>query len=351
MKNNSAIYRSTLSGFILRIFPTIFIGVFILLINSCKKEQIPAVTTGHITDITPTSANCIGNVYSGQGELLDRRGICYHNTISVPTLNDGYYEYEFFNQGNFSFHMDQLTPGTKYYLRAYVTPFMGETIYGQVISFSTTGSITGEIEFNSDLTYGSVTDIDHNSYKTIEIGTQTWMAENLKTSRYRDGSSITNVTYPTDWWDLTTQAYCCYRNEATYIKTYGELYNWYAVTDSRNIAPEGWHVPSDAEWTTLINFLGGESIAVGKMKETGPGHWTSPNAAATNSSGFTALPSGLRMSGDATFDFLGIHCYFWSSTEDAASTAWSRDLNYYSAMVLRTAADKRNGFSVRCVKD
>ncbi len=148
------------------------------------------------------------------------------------------------------------------------------------------------IQFNNDLTYGTMTDQDGNTYKTITIGTQTWMAENLKTTKYRNGDPIPNVTDISEWYHLTTGAYCDYINTPGSDVTYGKLYNWHTVADSRNIAPTGWHVPSDAEWAILIEYLGGSDVAGGKLKETGTTHWYNPTTEATNESGFTGLPGG-----------------------------------------------------------
>lgn len=141
----------------------------------------------------------------------------------------------------------------------------------------------------------TVKDIDGNQYQTVKIGSQVWMKENLKVTRYRNGDPIPRVTVNSEWVDLATGAYCaCYNDEGTTAFTYGYLYNWYAVDDRRNLAPAGWHVPTDAEWQILMDYLGGEILAGGKLKETGTSHWASPNTGATNESGFTARPGGIR---------------------------------------------------------
>ena len=207
--------------------------------------------------------------------------------------------------------------------------------------------------FNPDLTYGTMTDQDGNVYKTITIGTQTWMAENLRTTRYRDGTAIPNVTDNIAWSALTTGTYCTYENTADVvtIATNGMLYNWYAATDSRNIAPTGWHLPSDDEWETLINYLGGEDITDGKMKEAGTTHWASPNTSATNETGFTALPSGGRDGNDGAFLSLGNGGYWGSSTANGATNAWYRSMNYYNADCYRYYGNEQNWFAVRLIKD
>jgi len=206
------------------------------------------------------------------------------------------------------------------------------------------------IQFNPDLSYETTTDIDGNVYRTIKIGTQTWMAENLKVTRYRNGDAIPNVIDSDEWRYLTTGAYCDYENTASNSEVYGKLYNWYALADSRNIAPTGWHVASDAEWTTLTNFLGGEAVAGGKLKEKGTVHWQSPNKGATNETGFTALPAGFRHS-DGSVSKLGHNALLWSSSEYNDSYAWFRYLSYGSSYVDRYATYKVYGFSVRCIKD
>jgi uncharacterized protein (TIGR02145 family) len=208
------------------------------------------------------------------------------------------------------------------------------------------------INFNPDLIYGTMTDQEGNIYKTITIGTQTWMAENLRVTKYRNGDLIANVTGNSAWTILTTGACCTYGNTDSndLINLYGRLYNWFAVTDSRCIAPEGWHVPTDAEWSTLTTYLGGEGVAAGKMKETGISHWAKPNTNATNESGFTALPSGSRYSVVGTFNEMGTITYLWSSTTYDAPHAWNRFLNA-GVKCNRSFDFKTDGYPVRLIKD
>ena len=199
---------------------------------------------------------------------------------------------------------------------------------------------------------GTVTDIDGNVYQTVKIGDQWWMAENLKVTHYRNGDAIPNVTDETEWVSLTTGAYCNYDNDVNKVATYGRLYNWYSVTESRNIAPTGWHVPTDAEWQTLVDYLGGDAVAGGKMKETGTTHWRIPNTGATNESSFSVLPGGYRcLEEEYEYESLGYTALFWSSTEDGSSRAWSRELHCDNSEVEHESYDKKEGFSVRCVRD
>jgi uncharacterized protein (TIGR02145 family) len=198
--------------------------------------------------------------------------------------------------------------------------------------------------------FTSVTDIDGNVYRTVMIGGQVWMAENLRVTHYRNGDSIPNVTDNSAWGSLTGGAYCGYDGDSSNVAAYGLLYNWYAVVDTRNIAPAGWHVASDAEWQTLADSLGGNALAGGKMKETGTAHWSTPNTGATNESGFTALPGGYR-DYDGNSYSIGYIGYFWSATEFNSNFAWYRYLFYDLADINRFDYGKVAGFSVRCVKD
>ena len=194
-----------------------------------------------------------------------------------------------------------------------------------------------------------VTDIDGNVYHTVTIGKQVWMVENLKTTKYNNGDPLPIATDDKEWETQTTGAYCKYDNP-DYENSYGNLYNWFAVNDSRKIAPKGWHIPTDAEWETLINFLDGEGAAGGKLKESGTKHWKSPNTAATNESGFTALPGGTR-DVDGPFNHLGYMGYYWSATESSNEYAWYRCLDCDGSFVLRLEYFKKYGFSLRCIKD
>jgi uncharacterized protein (TIGR02145 family) len=197
----------------------------------------------------------------------------------------------------------------------------------------------------------TVTDIDGNVYHTVTIGTQVWMVENLKTTKYRDGTSIPNVTNDDDWAILTTGAYCDYDNTPTNSTTYGKLYNWYAATNAHNIAPTGWHVPTDEEWNTLTTYLGGESVAGGMLKEIGTTHWASPNTGATNETGFTALPGGSRYGSGGFYD-IGNDGSWWSTTDHDGTLAWYRYIIYNEKYVISyNFRSKVMGFSVRCVKD
>jgi len=191
------------------------------------------------------------------------------------------------------------------------------------------------------------TDADGNNYPIVQIGTQVWMAENLKTTKYDDGKSIPNVTDIALWSGLSTDAYCWYNNEVNYKNTYGALYNWYAVNTSK-LAPVGWHVATDAEWTTLSNYLGGNSVSGGKLKETGINHWTAQNSGATNETGFTALPGGQR-DFQGTNSFISRDADWWSSTANNSTEAWSRNITFLGGGTGIYSVNKCSGYSVRCI--
>lgn len=187
---------------------------------------------------------------------------------------------------------------------------------------------------------------------SVKICDQAWMDKNLDVDRYRNGDPIPKVTDNTAWAALTTGAYCYYNNDsATYAATYGKLYNWFAVNDPRGLAPAGWHIPTDAEWTSIVTCLGGAFVAGGEMKETGTIHWQSPNYGATNSSDFTGLPGGYRSYAGGLFDYVGIYGYWWSSTSQSSQGAWARRLSYNDVDVFTNNDAKKFGFSVRCVRD
>jgi len=191
---------------------------------------------------------------------------------------------------------------------------------------------------------------DEKTYTSLTIGTQQWMDKNLDVATYRNGDLIPYVTDPTTWAALTTGAWCYYNNDPINNGSYGKLYNWYAVNDPRGLAPVGWHVPTDIEFTTLITALGGESVAGGKMKVTGTTTWQSPNTGATNTTGWAGLPGGFRIS-VGPFGSVGYNGYWWSSTQDGVGTAWFRYLGYDNADAYRSNFLKTFGFSVRCVRD
>ena len=222
---------------------------------------------------------------------------------------------------------------------AIASPAMG------LVIFNTT---TNGLEFKSSTGWVLLSAATTVSYPSVLIGTQYWMDKNLELTTYRNGDIIPYVTDPTAWAALTTGAWCYYNNDPS--SGYGKLYNWYAVNDTRGLAPQGWHIPTDAEWTTLKTALGGEQVAGGKMKTTGTTRWNTPNTGATNESGFAGLPGGNRYY-NGTFIGIGIQGLWWSSAEYSSSLAWFCNLYYDLSVVLMVNDYKTSGISVRCLRD
>lgn len=215
-----------------------------------------------------------------------------------------------------------------------------------IVCLSSYGQVTNE----------TVTDVEGNVYHTVKIGTQTWMVENLKVTRYASGEQIVEIKNP-DSWSTSDAAYCWYDNDIFFKNTYGALYNYYIIQKQeiggKRFTPKGWHVPSVEEWQTLINYLGGEQIAGAKMKETGIDHWISSNVETTNESGFTALSGGYRLVGITTADciYVGESGMFWSSTKKNMFTAWCYLLKNGKNEIVKLPKNTNNGYSIRCIKD
>ncbi len=229
---------------------------------------------------------------------------------------------------------------TIYYWKVVAKDGGGEETTGTTWSFTTM----------DDPGPGTVTDTDGNVYNTVIIGAQIWLDENLKTTKYNDGTAIPLVTANTAWTNLATPGYCWFNNDsATYAQTYGALYNWYTINTGK-LCPTGWHVFTNADWSTLLTYLEGASVAGGKLKETGTTHWITPNTGATNETGFTALPGGARYD-NATFDGIGYYGSWWSATGINTNYAWSYDIGWLGTLVNSGNILKQTGLSVRCIKD
>ncbi len=343
-------FTSTITGltpgttYYLRAYATNSIGTaYGNQITLATTALLPTITTTSASDITSTTATSGGNITNDGGSVVTVRGVCW-STSQNPTT-DNSKSTDGTGTGNFTGSITGLTAGSNYYIRAYATNIAG-TVYGMQVNFTSANGGTGN----------TVTDIDGNVYHTVTIGTQVWMVENLKTTRYRDGTDIPLVMdgigiTTIGWTNLQTPGYCYYLNlDYTYKNIYGAIYNWHAVNTGK-LAPTGWHVPTDSEWTTLKNYLGGFSVAGGKLKESGTSHWFEPNGGATNETGFTGLPGGARDYGGGNFNSVGSMGHFWSSSESGFITAWSWALWYYNSFIARGSDGKSYGFSVRCVKD
>ncbi len=302
---------------------------------SFVSGSVLAVLTTEIPSATGTTTGSGGgNITNDGGSAVTVRGVCW-STSANPTIS-GNKTINGAGTGSFTSEIAGLAPNTRYHVRAYATNSVG-TAYGTDRTFTTDPV--------------SIQDYDDNNYNVIRVGTQVWIKENLKTTHFNDGTAVPLVTGNAAWISLTTPGYCWYGNNESNKDVYGALYNWHAV-DAGNLCPGGWHVPTDAEWLVLINYLGGASPAGGRLKETGTSHWQAPNTGATNESGFTARPGGRRLDTTGTFELIGNSGFWWAADKYDTSNAWYRRINSDEDRVFRVnQGGLKTGMSVRCIKD
>ena len=293
----------------------IFLSAFILVLAGCQKHEWnnllddkhtvppPDLSFMSITDITQVSAVYTGMVEDNQ--VVDVAGVGISLSLTEDFKNDTTLVNKDFRSGQFFFAIKGLKPDTKYNIRAFVWYVLwpattrADTVFEEVVSFTTL-----------NVSFGSVVDVDGNIYKTTQIGSQIWMAENLKVTRFNDGTEIPYVSDDPVWKETRTPAYCWANGDTANKAIYGALYNYYAIHASKNICPAGWHIPNYEELYSLISILGGEGKAGGILKEEGTAHWNNPNTGASNDVGFSALPGGYRLSG-GPFSGIGSRGYFW----------------------------------------
>jgi uncharacterized protein (TIGR02145 family) len=312
-----------------------------IIFNTLPSEPV-ILATIEITSVTAKGAVSGGNISDAGGSTINAKGVCWAKTEN-PTTNN-YKTNDGSGTDLYNSYLTGLEPETTYYVRAYAAN-NNDTYYGNQFSFTTAVLSDNPVIFNPDLDYGLLTDNEGNQYRTVQIGDQTWMAENLRTTKYKDGTGIINVITDIEWNSCATGAYSWYNNDITYKGTYGALYNWYCVGTGK-ICPIGWHIPSHDEWIELTDKLGGNSVAGGLMKETGTTHWQSPNTDATNESGFTGLPAGIRTV-TGYFQEIGNIGRWWKSTEGNVVQL------FYDNSEVKTdiGCVYRRGLSVRCIRD
>ena len=339
------------------LYALIFIGLFHIISIQIAKGQhsicLPTITTTSPSSVGVDTVVIGGDISNDGGSSIVLRGVCY-STSPNPNMGNSRTE-DGSGIGSFNTVLRGLASSSTYYARSYAKNSNGVVVYGNEVSF-TTGVPAPSFSCGTS----TVSDADNNSYNTVQIGTQCWTQSNLKTSKYRNGDNITTGLSNSAWENTTSGAYAIYNNDPVNDGLYGKLYNHYAVTDTRGLCPTGWHVPSDGEWTILENHLGGSSVAGGALKSTAmqptPGGWNAPNAGATNSSGFTAPPGGLRdYFGD--FNYMTYYGFWWSSSVSSASSvsslpnAWNRYLYFDLSDFNRYFNSRSYGFSVRCCRD
>lgn len=293
--------------------------------------KIPELTTHEVYDIQPTTAKCGGKITNYGGGIITERGICW-GYKPEPTVNDA--RIWATDTANLTAVIQGLDNNTTYYVRAYAINSAGVG-YGQTVSFLA----------------NKVGDVEGNVYTSVAIGNQVWLVENLRSTKFRNGDLIDYQTDTAVWRTAKKGLYCNYNDDALLAQTYGRLYNWYTISDARGLAPEGWHVATRSDWDTLITHLKGYDNAGGALKEVGLTHWDTPNAAATNTSGFTALPGGYFYFYESLFDGKGYMAYWWSATAQNTDNAYSFNISSNSGAVAIDNPTKVSGFAVRCVKN
>jgi uncharacterized protein (TIGR02145 family) len=299
-----------------------------------SDNKIIEVFTGGIMDVGNSTALVSGSIKTNSRSSVATFGLCW-NTKPNPVVNDNKISI-YSDTSNFLYNITGLLSNTVYFIRAYAIT-VGDTVYGTERYFYTHK-------------LNSIADIEGNHYNTLKIGSQTWIAEDLKTTRFNDGSPIPMVSRADLWGKLLNPAYCWYNNDSVnYSFPRGKLYNWYAVNTGK-LCPTGWHVPSDQEWTILKDFLGGDSIAGGKIKTTGTLLWRYPNNRATNETGFSAIPGGYRNS-SGVYSYVTIFDNWWSASGIAQEGASYWYVYHATGYFYKSLALRMMGFSVRCLKD
>ena len=295
--------------------------------------DVPTIQLSSIKDFG-LSAFAYINIPDSGGKTVTQRGIVYSTTENPTTLNDKILSGT--GIGEFSITITGLTQKTTYFVRAFASNEVGTAYSNQIKLTTNTASTT-------------ISDIEGNSYNTINIGNQIWMTSNLSTSRFRNGVYIPYILNSTQWATTKSPALSFYNHDNNFESNYGKQYNWYAVADPQGLCPIGWHIPSNNEWTILSDFLGGLNVAGGKMKATGTQFWSFPSNG-NNSSGFTGLPGGFR-NVDGTFGILGYNGFWWSATDENEQKAFNRSIIYTDNVLSVGSSSKSQGFSVRCLKD
>jgi uncharacterized protein (TIGR02145 family) len=318
---------------ILKIIPVL---VLVVMVGCRKKDNsIPDLITADPTNVTDNSLNTGGSIFSSGSSEIKVRGVCW-SINEEPTINNSR-TIDGSGSGEFVSKIIGLIPDRTYFIRAYATNDFG-TAYGNELSITTSPPDT------------VATDSDGNIYHFITIGKQVWLKENLRTTKYADGSPVGTTSPATI--DISSEATPKYEwpsnGDESLASVYGRLYTGFAIEASQ-LCPTGWHIPTDDEWGILIDNLGGMNVTGGKLKEAGLEHWSEPNTHASDSTGFDARPAGLR-NADGTFSMPGQNVYYWSSTPSNANL-WGYSLHFDDGSISRDRSSEKAALSVRCIKD
>lgn len=341
--------------FILKYSTSALMLIFILALTGCEKKDKddeieviptePSVGIGSATMIGQNWATMEGSVKPNGLETI----VTFEYGTTEELGNSIRANPDTLEENTYTIVSGALTgldTDTQYYYRVKAVNSEG-TVFGGDTLFTTLKTSENYLAFNPAITYGTLTDIEGNIYKTVQIGSQTWMAENLRTLKLNDGVDIPYSETAIEWNPLETASYCWINSDTS---VYGALYNWYTVSSGK-LCPEGWSVPSDQDWTDLTDYLGGQAEAGKLLKETGTRHWLTSSVNITNDSGFTALPGGYRNQ-NGTFGNVTQSGYFWTSTEDSENgTAFFRSMYYGYSNVDKSSGNLKSGFSVRCIMD
>jgi uncharacterized protein (TIGR02145 family) len=331
-------------------------SILLLLLINCEKNEagpLADVITAEEVVVTQTKTISGGNIISDGGYMVTAKGVCW-STRQKPTIKDSYTN-DGSGTGAFTSEISGLSVGIKYYIRAYATTENG-TAYGNEVEIMDHTGIEA-----------SVVDIDGNIYKTIGIGSQIWVAENLRVSKYSNGDYLSLPGNDMWWRMITTGCYAWFDDDSTWQNIYGALYDWVAVSDARGLCPEGWHIPGDNDWLKMINYIDVDSTQLGNVlkscrqvgsslggecnTEVHPRWDEDASHSGSDQFKFGALPGGFRLFDGSFPNFLGSNGQWWSSEKtDGGSTAIAYGLNSSSSILYRDKFNKRFGFSVRCVK-
>jgi uncharacterized protein (TIGR02145 family) len=343
--------------------------LFLMIVDGCKKEEDPPETTAPVvttlpvikhpvTNLAEISATCAGKILSDGGAIILSRGLCWG--ISPDITTDSANKHCGKGTGKFTCQLDSLEPFTNYYVRAWATNSKGTTYGNPQMFFTETPELSPPCPGTP-----TVTDLDGNVYKTVQIGNQCWLKENLKTTKYSNGMPIPVIRDKYAWLTIGQTGAMAWMNHdsATYAATYGALYSWYTTVHPNGLCPQGWHVPSDTEWVEMefligtpenqLYWKGGRGMAGLKLKERGTEHWQIPNKDANNLTGFTGLPGGAIANTNGLFWELLRKGTWWTTTSDSTNIdeAWTRELFYDYSSIVRWDRHKGLGYSVRCIKN